>query len=228
MRLFKPVLIAMFLLAVFLSPSHAGEVWKITSLDWQPYSGADMASQGVSVQKLRALLQKEGIELVVEFYPWARAQALAKKKGYIGYFPAWPEEVGEGFSPSPPIDMSEVAVLTRKGSGLTWAGLASLFSNRKVGLIKTYVYSKEIQEMAARNPGNVELSPKETTLLKLLSAGRIDVAITDPAVMLHLAAKEGIGDITVLAPLEKKPLLIALRNSPETQARIALLKRLQN
>lgn len=220
------LLMTLLLSTAFFSISHAEEVWKITSLDWQPYSGAEMATQGNSVQKLRALLKKEGIELVVEFYPWARAQALAKREGYLGYFPAWPEEVGEGFVPSPPIDVSEVAVLTYEDSDLTWAGLDALFKSQKVGLIKTYVYSANIQKLARENRATVDLTPNETSLLKKLSVKRINAAITDPAVMQYLANRHGIGNIKVLATLEEKPLLIAFKKSPDTQRRIDFLKRL--
>ncbi len=39
----------------------AEEVWVITSLNWQPYSGAALANQGNSIQRLRELLKKDNI-----------------------------------------------------------------------------------------------------------------------------------------------------------------------
>ncbi|WP_147822445.1 transporter substrate-binding domain-containing protein [Salidesulfovibrio onnuriiensis] len=218
--------ISMLLLVSFLAPgASAQEVWKITSLDWQPYSGSDMASQGNSIQKLRDLLQKEGIELKVEFYPWARAQKLASTADYVGYFPAWPEEVTEGFTASEPVDWSEIGVLTYKGSGLQWSGVDALFGEM-VGLVGTYTYPQNITAAAAKNPANVDKASNEVALLKKLSGKRFRAAITDPAVMLYLASKEGIDNIETLKVLEKKALVVAFRNGADNKKRMELLKKL--
>ena len=72
--------------SVVVYKAEAKEVWVITSLNWQPYSGAEIMNQGNSIQKLRSILKKEKIELLVEFHPWKRSQAKAKSKEYIGYF----------------------------------------------------------------------------------------------------------------------------------------------
>lgn len=220
------MLISAFLLvASFAIGAQAGEVWKITSLDWQPYSGSDMSSQGNSIQKLRDLLQKEGIELKVEFYPWTRAQKLAKTADYVGYFPAWPEEVTEGFMASEPVDWSEIGVLTYKGSGLQWKSVDALFSEM-VGLVGTYTYPKDITAAAAKNPANVDKASNEVALMKKLSGKRFRAAITDPAVMLYLASKEGVDNIESLKVLEKKALVMAFRDGADNKKRMELLKKL--
>jgi polar amino acid transport system substrate-binding protein len=57
MMLIKNNLIIIFIImAIVLEvKSYAEEVWKITSLNWEPYSGAELINQGNSVQKLREL-----------------------------------------------------------------------------------------------------------------------------------------------------------------------------
>lgn len=200
-------------------------VWKITSLDWQPYSDAAMVSQGNSIQKLRSLLKQKGIELVVEFYPWARAREIAKRKGYVGYYPAWPEEVAEGFTASLPVDWSEIGVLTHVHSGVKWTGLEALFTY-KVGLVSTYSYPEAITRLAQANPLNVDPTPNEISLLRKLSARRIKVAITDPLVMDTLAEREGIENIKLLKLLSKAPLVLAFNNQPENLKRLELLNSL--
>lgn len=74
--------------SMFLFPPllPAGEVWKITTLNWEPYSSANMATQGNSIQRLRYLLAKQDIQLLVDFLPWKRAQLEAEETEYIGYF----------------------------------------------------------------------------------------------------------------------------------------------
>lgn len=63
-------------------------VVKITSLEWEPYTSSYMTNGGNAIQQLRNLLGQCDIELQVEFYPWRRAQQVARQPGYLGYFPA--------------------------------------------------------------------------------------------------------------------------------------------
>lgn len=111
----KEIIVFIVMVITFcVFPFSQAEEWKITSLDWEPYSSSTMASQGNIIQKLRNLLKTEGIDLIVEFYPWKRSKFLAKKEGYVGYFPAWPEEVDPCcFFASPPIGLSEIAVMKK-------------------------------------------------------------------------------------------------------------------
>lgn len=222
----RGLLIVLFI-AMVTTSSFAEETWKITSLDWQPYSGSDMASQGNSIQKLRELLRKEGINLIVDFFPWLRSKNKAKKEEYIGYFPAWPEEVDEGFVASKPVDWSELSILKQTGTNVSFENIEDLFKKYQVGIIQTYVYPKIIDDAMKKYPDHVNKAPDETSLLKKLSGGRHPVAITDPNVMLYLASKEGISNIEVIeGTVIKKELVIALRNDKENKSRIELLDKI--
>ncbi len=217
--------IGAFLLTAISAPA---EIWKITSLDWQPYSGSDMANQGESVNKLRELLKKEGIELVVEFYPWTRAQKLAQTKDYIGYFPAWPEEVKEGFVASLPVDWSYIGVMTFAGSNATWEGVEKAFTKYRVGIIDTYAYPQDITEAMKKYPDNTKTAKDEDALVKMLAGKtRFELALTDPNVMMYYAKLNKLDNIQVLNPnIQKKELVIALRNDEENKKRIELLQKI--
>ncbi len=69
------------LVLIYATIASAGEVWVITSLDWQPYSDSNSPQQGFSIHKLRTLLKRENIELRVEFYPWSRLVRLPDRMG---------------------------------------------------------------------------------------------------------------------------------------------------
>lgn len=204
---------------------HMGEVWRVTSLEWPPYSDSRMHSEGNSVQKLRNHLELANIRLTMEFYPWLRAQQIAQHDGYFGYFPAWPEEVKEGFIASPPIDWSEVGVLTRADSEITWTSLEDIFKHR-VGTVRTYEYPAPIKDFLLDKKNRIDSSPNERSLLRKLSAKRIDVAITDPLVMHYLAAAEGMDNIKTLALVTRRPLVIAVRDTPENRNRLVILRQL--
>ena len=207
-------------------PVHGKEVWKIASLNWEPYAAAQMASEGNAVQKLRRLLKKEGIELVVEFYPWKRAQREAKTGDYIGYFPAWPEEVYEGFIASAPVDWSEIGILKMSFTDVKFRSVKQLFEDYTVGVVDTYTYPKDIQDEINRHKYSVSGGASDTILLKKLAAERHQVAITDPLVMTYLAHQHGIAGVEVVKVLERHPLVIAFRDEPDNLDKLALLNRL--
>jgi polar amino acid transport system substrate-binding protein len=212
--------------SVVVYKAEAKEVWVITSLNWQPYSGAEIMNQGNSIQKLRSILKKEKIELLVEFHPWKRSQAKAKSKEYIGYFPAWPEEVYEGFIASRVIDWSDIAVMKQSNNSVVFKDIDELFQKYKVGVVRTYTYPKAIEDAMKKYPHNVDSTMSEVSLLKKLSSGRHPVAITDPNVMKYLAEKEGIANIELVKHITKKELVLALRDDADNKPRIALLKKL--
>ena len=205
----------------------SAETWKLTSLNWQPYSGAEMSNQGNSIQRLRLLLEKEGITLVIEFYPWKRSQHLAGQKEYVGYFPAWPEEVATGFVGSSAVDMSVLGAVKRSETKVTFDTVDALFKTYKVGIVATYVYPKEIEAAMKKYPNHTDKSNDEVSLLKKLSGGRFDVALTDPNVTMYLAGKEGIDNVEPMEiTLEDKPLVVAFRKGKDNQNRIDLLEKL--
>lgn len=86
----------------------------------------------------------------MEFYPWKRAQLVAKTKEYVGYFPAWPEEVYVGFTASPTIDWSGIAIMKRSESSVSFESLDDLFNQYTVGIVNSYAYPKVIDN-AAKN-----------------------------------------------------------------------------
>ena len=226
MLILKNLLISLIFMVLLTTNCFAEETWKITSLDWQPYSGAELSNQGNSIQQLRQLLKKEDISLIVEFYPWKRAQSKAKTEEFIGYFPAWPEEVKKGFIASPAIDMSEIAIIKNTDSVVEYDNIEDLFSKYVVGLVMTYSYPKTIDKAAKNNPENVDNAPNEVALMKKLSGGRHPVAITDPNVIQYLADKNGVGNIQVEEIVMKKELVISFSDTPENRKRIKLLKKL--
>lgn len=211
-------------LQLFISGQiDAKETWFVTSLNWQPYSGAEMINEGNSVQKLKAKLRKHNIETLFEFYPWSRAQMQARQPGYLGYFPAWPEEVKEGFIASATIDWSEIGVMAMRKKDIQFSDINELFRKYSVGLVRTYVYPESISIAAAKYPENTFYADNELLLAKKLVAGRHDTAITDPLVMGYIAEKNLLEGIATVKVLLTKPLVIAMTDSEENRKRIALI-----
>ncbi len=206
--------------------AKAEEIWRITSLNWEPYSGEHLPGQGSSIQALRNLLKPHNIRLEVEFYPWKRAQLLAKGKKYIGYFPAWPSEVQAGFRASPSIDFSHLAVIKHSENKLKFTTLNDLFTNYRVGLVKTYIYPREIDQLIDAHPSQVIWADTEESLIRKLSIGRHPAALTDPKVMHFQTEQFKIHNIELVKMLEQTPLVLAFRNQADNQQKIRLLQKI--
>ena len=213
---------------LFLSCSNifSQTVWKITALSWGPYVDDKAEFYGRSAKNLSDLLEEKNIKLEVDFFPWKRAKIKAKSIEYIGYFPAWPEELIEGFTASPPLDWSEIGIMKKTGYRLDYSNLNSLFSNYRIGIVNTYIYPDEITEYIKKYPENIDKAPDEVSLLKKLVSGRNDAAITDPQVMKYFADLLNIKGFETAEILMKKELVIAMRDDAENRERIMLLEQI--
>jgi len=201
-------------------------IWKMASLNWQPYAGEELADQGSAIHKLRQVLAGAGIGLQVEFFPWKRAQELAKTTDYLGYFPAWPEEVYPGFLASNAVAWSQVGVLKRSGTEVSFKDVNDLFMRYRVGVVSTYTYPNVVAAAMQKYPEHVDGSMSEILLVRKLCGGRHPVAITDPRVMMYLAAQEKITNIEPVGLITEKELVVAFRDDGDNRRRRKLLNQL--
>ena len=192
-------------------------VWRIASLQWQPYSGSDLVDEGRSIEVLRRLLAKADIELQVDFFPWKRAKDSAKSKDYIGYFPAWPNEIEPGFVVSPIVDWSWISVVHHNAITVTEASLDQLFRDYRVAIISSYSYPEEIYTAAKTYPEHTFNISDEYSMLMMLSYQHVDIGITDGDVVRYYADKLGVRNVSTAFHLMRMPLVIALRDTPDNQ-----------
>lgn len=225
MMFLRIFLFSTILTFLFTFPLNAAEIWRITSLDWGPYADSKMHSQGSAITTLRNILKQANIKLAVEFYPWQRAKQMAGGKNYVGYFPAWHEEVIEGFVPSSAVAWSGYGVVTYKGSGLKWNGLDDLFTHR-IGIVPSYIYSDDVRKQIEAHPEKVDITHSELSLVKKLSSKRFKAAISGPEVMHYIAKQHGINNLITLHSFPPKELVLAFRDRPDNRVRIILFEKL--
>lgn len=178
MNKFKSWILCLVLLSAL--SAMAAEKWKITSLDWQPFSGKTLPEGGAGIAVLRAALKAEGIELVVEFYPWTRALETAKQADYAGVYPSWPEDVGEGFSKSPVLFKSAVGFVEPKAKPLLWNKLADL-KGKTIGTVQDYGNTTEFMQLIKDGTIKTQVVVDDVTNIKKVAGGRIDGAFIDLA-----------------------------------------------
>jgi len=168
------------------------ETITITSLDWPPYASALLDDGGQAVAKLRAILERKGVVLEVVFHPWDIARREARRDKYAGYFPAWPEEVEDGFVASGPIDYSEINVVYRPDGVSSERTIGELFERQKVGLVKSYDYPDDITRLADAYHCHIVYVPSDFMLMRMLYAGRFRAGITDIRVAAYISERDGL------------------------------------
>lgn len=223
--------VAFCLLAgVGLGPHAAtgAEIIRLASLEWPPYTGAELPDGGESTATLKAAFAAAGYQLEVDFLPWERALALAKvpNSGYAGYFPEYfSDAVSESFLFSVTIGYGPLGLAERRNQPLQWQQPADL-QRYRIGTVQGYVNTQAFDQAVADGLQPVETAGSDSQNLKKLAAGRIDAAIIDPHVMRHLlhhdASLANIKHLLAFNPrlLENKALYVCFRKSPDA-ARLA-------
>lgn len=162
----------------------------LTSLDWAPYSGADLLEQGASSAVARAAFAAMGYHLNIAFYPWSRAVQLARTDDRVmGYMPEYySPEVAAHFILSHPIGSGPLALAQRRNHPIQWRAIGDL-SAWRVGVVQGYVNDPAFDARVAAHLQPVDVAISDELNLKKLAAGRIDVAIVDPYVFDYLCAQ---------------------------------------
>ena len=214
---------ALLSLLLFSITSALAETWRITSLEWPPYSGADLPDQGLAIKELRDNLEKQGITLKVDFFPWKRAILKARGESYIGYYPAWPEEVEEGFTASKKVMDSQLYIFKNKDISERSTNMEYLFSKYKMGLVESYTYPNLISKYSNLYHLNVSYAKDELQLFTMLSAGRHSFAISDKKILDHYQSKKKFDNVHIVKKLMLKKLVIAVKNDKNTIKRLKLI-----
>jgi len=194
-----------------------------TSLEWPPYSGAELRGQGASVAVAKAAFEVMGYELQVDFYPWARTVGLAKAKNsrYHGYFPEYySADIEQEFLFSDPMGTGPLGFAQQSFRPVLWKELDDL-SRFKIGVVRGYVNTEELDKRIAEGRIKAEPVVADVDNIKKLVAGRLDLAVIDPNVFQYLLTNEPeLGDAKSLVEinpkiLEDKELFLCFKNTEE-------------
>jgi polar amino acid transport system substrate-binding protein len=213
-----------FVTALVLSCSRItlAEDMALTTLEWPPYSGADLAGGGLSAQAVKAAGDANGDAITWTVLPWQRAVKTGlEDPGFLGYFP---EYYSEGLTDkcafSDSLGDSPLGFVERVDDPLEWTTLKDL-TVYSLGTVQGYVNTENFDTMVADGSLSVEAVVDDVTNLRKVAAGRIKAAVIDRNVMEYLiendpSLKEQAGALRFNDHLlENKPLHVCFRKSPE-------------
>lgn len=212
-------------LAMLASPAWAQDkVVKLTSLEWPPYAGEKLPSQGAVVEAARQAFASQGYRLDVDFFPWQRAVALAKDGSHDGYFPEYFMQTDEWLL-SESIGTGPLGLVESKAKPITWQTLADL-KPLKIGVVSGYVNTVDFDAMVEKKELSVDAANDDATNLRKLVGGRLDAAVIDSYVLNYmlgtdpkLADAKGVLQMNAKL-LEEKTLHIAFAKDKKAMAEI--------
>ncbi|SDF44883.1 amino acid ABC transporter substrate-binding protein, PAAT family [Limimonas halophila] len=222
----------MVALTLALSASAAqAETWTVTSLGWQPFSGADLKKQGAGIHALRTALDTVGVDLKVKFMPWKRAKGVARNNpNVVGYYPSWPSEVVDGFFASQTVFKSPVGFAETESRPIDWQKPSDLADHR-VGTVGAYIYPESFQKLVDSGDISTVEARDDATALRMLKDDRVDTVAIDKYVMrYHLntnPALKGFGDQVSFddKALVNYDLVLAFADNAENRERAKTLKK---
>lgn len=216
---------------IVLSFAVFGEVkaekWKVTTLEWPPFTCEKCPDQGVGCKALRDALKSVGVDVEFVFLPWNRAVKEGGKAEFIGYYPAWPEDVVDGFLGSDPIFKSPLGFVEAKSKPLGRLQALKDLAGKNIGSVQGYGNTKEFNELVKKGLIKSDQATADDFNIKKVAAGRLDGAIVDTNVakyMLQTDLKDVAGKIGINALVaENKDLLLVFNKVGDSKARNAKL-----
>lgn len=170
----------------------AKPVVRLASLEWEPYIGTNMPDQGYVAALIRAAFADQGMQVEIEFYPWARALHLARTGAVDGLMPEYFDASRENeFEYSAPFPGGPLVLYKRRGDATAFStdptkhqdqALRALKAKR-FGVVRGYLNTPVFD--AATYLAKEEASDDATNLRKLVYS-RIDLAVIDRRVAEHL------------------------------------------
>jgi polar amino acid transport system substrate-binding protein len=205
----------------------AGDVVRVSTLDWPPYTGKDLPLGGATTDVVRAAFEKAGYEVEVEYRPWKRAIDMAAKgtDEVIAYFPGYHCHHREGFVASEPLGNGPLGFAEHVDTPMTWESLDDLGDQQlKIGTVLGYANTDEFDAKVGTGYILAIPSNDDLTNLKKLVRKRIDAVVIDKLVLEYMKATEaslkGKADMLQFnaRPLEDKTLYLCFRGDEEGNA----------
>jgi polar amino acid transport system substrate-binding protein len=197
-----------------------------TSLDWPPYSGADLPHQGRTIQRATQIFSAMGYTLKVDFFPWSRVVklGLADNSKYMGYLPEYYDEsLTQDCSFSEPIGFSPLGFAQLKSAPIQWQTLDDIAKLTKVGVVRDYINTKELDDKIANGEIKGDVASSDVENIKKLGGKRIPAIVIDESVLNYwLNHQPELSQLKNKIEfnsrlLEKKSLYLCFKKDPQGQ-----------
>ncbi|MCP8462989.1 transporter substrate-binding domain-containing protein [Pseudomonas sp. ZM23] len=180
-------LLLLLLCFASLAAPRADDLLRVAADRWPPYADSRLPRGGVAVDLVRAALERAGYPSEYVEVPWPRVLHGVRGGEYDVVVDAWYSPDRETFGEFSEAYLSNrVRLLKRRGSPITFAHLADLYTYR-IAVVRGYSYSTEFD-------GDTHLQRVPVlsfaNAARMLQAGRVDLAVEDEITARHQFAGE--------------------------------------
>jgi len=163
---------------LFFSSVSKAEKWVITTLEWPPFTCSRCPENGAAAKALRELLKTQGVQVEFRFSSWTQAVKDGAAASKVGYFPAWNEDVKEGFVASDALFQSPIGFIEPRGKPLIWNKLSDL-KGKTIGIAQDYGNTAEFNKLVKEGVIKTETVESDDTNIRKVAIGKIDGALLD-------------------------------------------------
>ena len=215
-----PLLLAML---TALLPAAQAERLKLASSNYYPHYAEDLPQQGAVTEIVRQVFLLQGIEIDVEFMPFARAYRESQQANYIGLVAAWyDDERAEHFYYSQPLYANQIVFFKRKDMAVNYRDYADLAQQKlRMAVVQGYLHLPGLLESGITT---VQVATDEQAF-QMLARGRVDLVPADKLNGLYLVDEklpQYAGQLDWMTPaLEQRPMYLLLsKKDPRSEALI--------
>ena len=179
--MFKKTIVST-LLALALLTSLAAQKVTLATGEYAPYTGEKRAEKGFMTELVMAAANAGGLEVNLEFVPWARAEQMVKEGKALGTFPyTTTDERRKTFDFSDVIYTSQAKIFYYEGFGkdMAWNTIKD-FQNSKFGGARGWWYMDDL----TKNGIKVDVADSTEVAIAKLQVGRFDYLIENELVAL--------------------------------------------
>jgi len=161
-------------------------VIRLASLEWPPYTGANLPDQGASALVARRAFAAMGYDIEISFLPWQRAVKATENQIYDALFPEYfSERRLSHFIYSHAMGSSPLGFMQHQKTPIRWQTLSDLKSH-VIGTVKGYVNTAQFDYLAQSGQMRIEPEMNDYTNMRKVAMGRIPLAIIDQNVLRYL------------------------------------------
>lgn len=160
------------------------ETLQLASSNYYPHYAEDLPQQGAVSEVVRQAFLAQGINIQINFMPFARALRQSQQADYIGLVAAWyDDERAQHFYYSQPLYANHIVFFKRKSQAVSYRDFADLSAQGlRLGLVQGYL---QPQGLLQSQPNLVQVAADEQAFL-MLAKGRVDLVPADKLNGLYL------------------------------------------
>ena len=184
----------------------------LASSNYYPHYAADLQQQGAVSEIIRQAFLLQGIDISIDFMPFARAYRESLQADYVGLIAGWYDENrAQYFYYSQPLYANQIAFFKRKGQAIDYLDYRELAQrNLRLAVVQGYLHLQDLLASGIK----MEQVASDEQAFHMLARGRVDLVAADKLNGLYLIDKklpQYAGMLEWLGPaLEFRPMYLML------------------